>query len=172
MISETKIDASFPVCRFEIDGFNTPFRVDREQKSGGMMLYFREDLPVKLLSIDRTNKSCFVELNMKRTKWLISYSYNPNKSNIYSNLESLSRNLDLFSSKYDNVLVVGDFNVSVEEANIKNLCEHFSLKNLLKDSTCYKNRNNLSCTDLMFTNNARHFQRSCVTETSLLIFTK
>ena len=88
MISETKIDASFPVCRFKIDGFNTPFRVDREQKSGGMMLYFREDLPVKLLSIDKRNKSCFVELNMKRTKWLISYSYNPNKSNIYSNLES------------------------------------------------------------------------------------
>ena len=50
------------------------------------MLYFREDLPAKLLPIDRTNESCFVELNLKRTKWLISYSYNPNKSNIYSHL--------------------------------------------------------------------------------------
>ena len=42
------------------------------------MLYFREDLPAKLLPIDRTNESCFVELNLKRTKWLISYSYNRN----------------------------------------------------------------------------------------------
>ena len=98
------------------------------------MLYFREDLPAKLLPIDRTNESRFVQLNLKRTKWLISYSNNPNKSNIYSHLESLCRNLDLFSSKYKNYLVVGDFNVSVEEANIKNFCESFSLKNLIKDS--------------------------------------
>ena len=117
MISETKIDESFPVCQFEIDGLNIPFRVDRDQKGGGIMLYFKEDLTAKLLSINRTNENCFVELNLKRTKWLISYSYNPNKSNIYSHLESLSRNLDLFSSKYNNYLVVCDFNVSVEEAS-------------------------------------------------------
>ena len=102
MISETKIDESFPVCQFEIDGFNIPFRVDRDQKSGGIMLYFREDLPAKLLSIDRVKESCFIELNLKRTKWLISYSNKPDKSNIYPHLESLSRNLDLYFSKYDN----------------------------------------------------------------------
>ena len=73
------------------------------------MLYFRENLPAKLLPIDRTNESCFVELNLKRTKWLISYSYNPNKSSVYSHLESLSRNLDLYSLKYDNYLIVGGF---------------------------------------------------------------
>ena len=82
MISETKTDESFPVCQFEIDWFSTPFRVDRDQKVGGIMLYFREDLPEKLLSIDRTNKSCFVELNLKCTKWLINYLYNSNKSDI------------------------------------------------------------------------------------------
>ena len=82
MISETKIDESFPVCQFEIDGLNIPFRVDRDQKGGGIMLYFKEDLTAKLLSINRTNENCFVELNLKRTKWLISYSYNPSRSNI------------------------------------------------------------------------------------------
>ena len=131
------------------------------------MLYFREDLPAKLLSIDRTNESCFVELNLKPTKWLTSYSYHPNKSNIYSHLVSLTRNLDLFSSNYDNFLVVGDLNVSAEEANIKNFCERFSLKKLIKDPTCYKNPNNTSCVDFMFTNKARRFQRSCVIETGL-----
>ena len=172
MISEIKIDESFPVCQFEIDGFNIPFRVDRDQKGGGIMLYFREDLPAKLLSIDRTNDSGFVQLNLKRTKWLISYSNNPNKSNIYSHLESLSRNLDLFSSKYENYLVVGNFNVSVEEANIKNFCERFSLKNLIKDLTCFKNPGNPSCIDLFFTNKAIRFQRSYVIETGLSDFHK
>ena len=157
MISETKIDESFPVCQFEIDGLNIPFRVDRDQKGGGIMLYFKEDLTAKLLSINRTNENCFVELNLKRTKWLISYSYNSNKSNIYSHLEFLSRNLDLVSSKYDNYLVVRDFHVFVKEANIKNFCERFSLKNLIKDPICYKNSNNPNCMDLMFTNKAGCF---------------
>ena len=51
MISETKIDESFLVYQFKIDGFNTPFQVDRDQKGSGIMFYFREDLPAKLLSI-------------------------------------------------------------------------------------------------------------------------
>ena len=93
-----------------------------DQKGGGIILYVREDLPAKLLSIDRTNESFFVKLNLKRTKWLISYSYNPNRSNVYSHFESLIRNLDLYSSKSDNYLVVGNFNVPVKEANIKNVC--------------------------------------------------
>ena len=66
---------------------------------------------------------------------MISYSYNPNKSNIYSHLESLSRNFVLYSSKYDNYLVVGDFNASVDEANLTKFWERFGLKNLIKDLT-------------------------------------
>ena len=88
------------------------------------MLYAREDLPAKLLLIDRTNESCFGELNLKLAKLLISCSCNPNRSNINSDVGSL-RNLDLYSSKYNNYLVVSEFNVSVEKANIKKLCEPF-----------------------------------------------
>ena len=113
MISKAKINESFPVSQFKIDRFNTTFRVDRDQKRCGIMLYVNEDLAAKLLSIDRTDESCFVELNLKRAKWLTSYSYNPNISNIYSQFESVSRNFDLYSSKYGNYLVAGDFNLSV-----------------------------------------------------------
>ena len=62
--------------------------------------------------------------------------------------------------------------MSVEESNIKNLCERFSLKILIKDRTCYKNPNNPSCTDLMFTNKARRFRRSGVIETGRTDFHK
>ena len=62
--------------------------------------------------------------------------------------------------------------MSVEESNIKNLFERFSLKNLIKDPTCYKNPNNPSCADLMFTNKARRFRRSRVIETGLTDFHK
>ena len=90
MISETKINETFSVSQFKIDVFNTSSRVDENQTGVGLVLHVREDLPVKLLSIDITNESCFVELNLKRTKWLINYSYNPIGSNILSHLESIS----------------------------------------------------------------------------------
>ena len=54
------------------------------------MLYVWEDLPAKLQQIDKTNKGFFIDLNVVHTKWLITYLYNPNISNIYSNLESPS----------------------------------------------------------------------------------
>ena len=34
MISGTKIDYSFPVCQFSIEGFCTPYRLDRNSKGG------------------------------------------------------------------------------------------------------------------------------------------
>ena len=39
LISETKLDSSFPLNQFHIDSFTTPYRLDRNQNSGGIMLY-------------------------------------------------------------------------------------------------------------------------------------
>ena len=35
IISETKIDESFPKGNFLIEGFSTPYRLDRDSKGGG-----------------------------------------------------------------------------------------------------------------------------------------
>ena len=48
MISETKIDEGFPKGNFLIEGFSTPFRLDRDSKGGGIMLYVRADIPSNL----------------------------------------------------------------------------------------------------------------------------
>ena len=106
LISETKIDESFPDSQFKINGFSNPHRVDRNEKGGRIMLLFREDLPVKVLLVDKGNES-YVEVTLKETKWLIKYSYNPSKNNIPAHLESLSRDLDLYTSKFENILVIG-----------------------------------------------------------------
>ena len=49
MIPETKIDASFPIGQFLLNGYRTPFRLDRNAHGGGILLYVREDIPSKLL---------------------------------------------------------------------------------------------------------------------------
>ena len=64
----------------------------------------------------------------------------------------------------------GDFNVEVEEANIKTFCDTYGLKNLIKQPTCYKNPDKPTCIDLMLTNVPRCFHKSCVIETGLSDF--
>ena len=49
MISETKLDESFPVSQYLIPGFEKPIRLDRSSSGGGIMLYIREGIPFKLL---------------------------------------------------------------------------------------------------------------------------
>ena len=44
MISEIKIDATFPDSQFLIKGFSVPYRLDRTAKLGGILLCIREDI--------------------------------------------------------------------------------------------------------------------------------
>ena len=51
VISDTKLDENFPVGQFFIDGYNVLFCFDKNGNGGGILLYIREDIPLKLLSI-------------------------------------------------------------------------------------------------------------------------
>ena len=51
LISETKIDSSFPTAQFHIDGY-TIHRRDRDENGGGLLLYVREDVSSAFLKTD------------------------------------------------------------------------------------------------------------------------
>ena len=59
LISETKIDSSFPTAQFYIDGFSI-YRRDRNEHGGGLMLYVREDIPSSLLKTDSDSEIFYV----------------------------------------------------------------------------------------------------------------
>ena len=50
MISETKIDESFPWDQFKINGFNAQFKLDHNSNGEGIMLFVREDISAKLIA--------------------------------------------------------------------------------------------------------------------------
>ena len=52
LISETKLNDSFPLGQFMIDGYNVSFRIDRNDRGGGLLLYFREHIPCKKIIVD------------------------------------------------------------------------------------------------------------------------
>ena len=85
LISETKLDASLPSSQFILDGFTPPYRLDRTQHGGGIMLFIREDIPSKLLNADTSIsaiENLLVEINLRS----ISGSYNPHLNSIQSHL--------------------------------------------------------------------------------------
>ena len=69
MISETKVDDSFPVGKFLVEGFCTPYRFDRNSKGGGILLYGTGDIPSNLVTVDINPIESFsVELNLRNKK--------------------------------------------------------------------------------------------------------
>ena len=68
LISETKLDCSFPLNQFHIDGFTNPYRLDRNQNGGGIMLYIREGIPSKSLTeikLDNEIENIFIGINLR-----------------------------------------------------------------------------------------------------------
>ena len=171
MVSRTKLDDSFPEAQFLIEGFHSPFRFDRNINGGGIMLYVREDIPTKLLIHDFPGvESFFVEINLHKKKWLINCSYNPHKSNIINHINIISRLLDIDSTKYENIVLLGDFNVRVDDEALQTFCKSYSFNSLIKQPTCFKNLKNPSCIDLILANKRRSFQTKCIIETGLSDF--
>ena len=66
MISETKIDPSFPTGQFHTHGFSEPYRFGRNRNDGGILLHIREDMPSKLILTKMTIKGFFVEINFRK----------------------------------------------------------------------------------------------------------
>ena len=54
------------------------------------------------------------------------------------------RNQDLFSSKYDNFILPGDFNPEPCEQSRRNFRHAYKRQNIIKDKACFKNPHNLS----------------------------
>ena len=173
VISEKKLDDFFPESQSKIPGYSSPFHLDRDQNDGGITVFVRKDITAKFLSFeDKPIEALFIELNFRKKKWLPSCSYNPNKKNISNHLKRLTNSLDLYSAKYENIILIGDFNVSPEDSHMEKFCEFYGLKNLIKVPTCHKNPQNLSCNDLILTNSALSSQSSGVIETGLSDFHK
>ena len=50
LISETKVDNTFPVSQFCVPGYSVQFRLDSTGNGGGIMLYIKEHIPCRMLS--------------------------------------------------------------------------------------------------------------------------
>ena len=140
LLTETEIDDSFPNSQFFAEGY-TMFRKDRNENCGGFILCINEGIPGKLInSYDFKEGSEIIvfEFSISNKKWLLLRNYKPPSQNELSFINEIKLSLNFFSSSYENFLFLGDFDLSTENPNFKNLLNSFDLESLIKIPTCYK----------------------------------
>ena len=50
IITEAKLNNTFSVSQFHINGYSKPYRLDRNRNGGGIIIYVREDIPNRMLT--------------------------------------------------------------------------------------------------------------------------
>ena len=77
MISETKPDKSFPPGQFLLGGYSVPFRSYRDRNGGGILLLIRDNIPSKLLPMNRNIEGFYAEINyvIRKKGYLLAHTF-------------------------------------------------------------------------------------------------
>ena len=78
IITETKLDKSFPSGQFLLHGYSEPFRLDRNQFGEGFIVFIRENIPCSILNIKQlTIQALFIEINLRKKKVVVMLLIQP-----------------------------------------------------------------------------------------------
>ena len=158
VLTETKLDDSFPTGQFCIEGFSTPLRLDRNRHGGGILIYIREELPSKELTKHTFNddiEGIFFELNLDKYKVLLLGTYRPPNQERGYYFNNISKSLDLYLGNYERFFILGDLNTKDTEQILVDFNQQYDSKNIVKGPTCLKNVENPSTIDLIITNTSK-----------------
>ena len=101
LISETKIDSSFPSEQFAIANYKI-FRNDRNCFRGGFMFYVNENITCRELSPEQNDSNfaiIFLEITLRNRKWLLIGLYKPPGQKEKGFLQNLNSTLNKYVVK-------------------------------------------------------------------------
>ena len=116
VLSETKLDDSFPSAQFNLPNYEIRARRDRDKNGGGLIEFVKKGLICKKLKIFEPRKSeCICsEITVSKKKWLCFSIYRPpSHDNLELFFDELTSSLSKASESYENFIVMGDFNIDV-----------------------------------------------------------
>ena len=118
------------------------------------------------------------EINIKNVKWfLLSVYRSPNYKNIKTFFAELNTIVNQATSKYDNIIVMGDMNIDIDDPcthgyqELTDFMNAFDLTNLIKAKTCIT-CNHESSIDLILSNRPRSHMHSNAYELGISDFQK
>ena len=154
-VNETNIDGTFPPPSVFDRRIQTPLeRYDRNQNGGGILVLAREGLPSRELKFEfSASMECLItEINLHEKKWAMLSIYRPPSQDDKRFYEELGIAMDYINDAYENILILGVFNNTNNEHEIRNFLDDYGLKSLVKAATCFKSDTNPRTFDLILTN--------------------
>ena len=106
------------------------------------------------------------EFLVKTRKWLCIGLYKSPSQNENYSLDILSKVFSKQTCQYENGMLIGDFNLTVNNKNLGMFMNTFNLDNLINKPTCFQSVNP-TCIDLILTNNKSLFKNSNVLEVGI-----
>ena len=166
-VQESKLDNSFPLSQFHVDGFKL-HRHDCTASQGGIVVYIRDDIAHRrrndienyCINDDRGRVEILcLEVSIRKEQWLFISVYKQPKvrNNILKCvLENVLNDIDL--SKYC-VTMIGDININMKnyDVDMGEILDVYGLSNIVKTPTCFKNRTSPSIIYVIFVNMPRRF---------------
>ena len=140
LVSETKIDHSFQNQQFLIDGYRTYHR-DRNNFGGDLLFYVNESIPCRKLTteqIDTNFEIIFLEITLRTRKWLVIGLYKPPNQKEEYCLKNLGVVLNNYLSKYEHIILLGDFNLTTSNKYLADFMTLFNLESLINTPTCFQ----------------------------------
>ena len=126
--------------------------MDANERKVGILVYVNSSILSRRITCGNLCDSIQAipsETNLRKEKWLVISVYRPPAQIREYFLNSLTKLIDLFCNKYDNYLIMGDFNMEPTESALSNFLSSNNLSNLMKKNTCFKVTG--SCIDLVLT---------------------
>ena len=167
-ISETFLDSTFSsdLKELTIDNFTT-VRADHpsDKKRGGVCVFFRTCLPIRILNISILSECIILELLHQQKSFIFSTLYrSPSQTSdeFHQFLDNFENNLQLICDINPfSITILGDFNArsanwwiedrtSPEGLQIDSLTSYYGLHQLISEPTHILN-NSSTCIDLIFT---------------------
>ena len=138
---------------------------------GGLRIYINESISVKQLNLHKDDsETLFLEINFRLRQWLAVGAYKPPDRSKSVFLECLSKSLSIYLDTYENVILLGEFNMTTEDKKLQFLEDSFNLDRLIKKQICFEGFH--SCIDLIIPNRKAYFKRTCILETGISDFHK
>ena len=145
VISEAKLDNSFPDVQLAINNYEIRARRDRDKQEGGLIELVRKGLIRKRL---RKYESLNIEVissevTISNKTWVTFSIYRPPYyTNLLTFFKELGKYLNQACQNYDNFIAMGDFNIDIRQTDpeshtLDEFCSLFSLTNIIKSDTCF-----------------------------------
>ena len=131
-LTETHLDRSVPTESLLFENFDSPYRKDRTNHGGGVMLYISDGLLHKRRPELETycDESIWVEVRARNESFLLGLFYSPRTADA-NFFEGLNRNIEKAQEISPNIIILGDLNEDLFNPNFHCLKDIMLLNSLI-----------------------------------------